>query len=411
VKFVSAFLAVFVSGALAQTPSAPVVIKDECTWVLSLEFSPNGGELARFCFGYEVALIDTTSYRRARTFLTETEHTPQLQGFAYSPDGTMIATAEGRNGARVWNAADPGKPLPKEKSISFVYELYALETPLRVLQAPTRTREDDKLRVVLTGFSPDGKILITMHANGHLKVWNTSSWTVERELTSNPDQEADGLLFSPEGKHLLTMHPNGPVKVWNTSSWTVEAELTVKDSRLTAAAFAPDGKTVMIADENGVLHHWSLATKAEIRTLRTLEGLRKGVPVSGLEFSPDGETLVATTMMAARPVVIWNATDWIAQTETGFNSAAFSKDGKLMALGGQSHIKLIDPASRKEIRDIELPDVMTLEEAALGNENLPHAKEKIPCFVSALAFSPDGKTLAAGCRHPEGTVRVVKMTP
>jgi hypothetical protein len=48
VKFVSAFLAVFIFGALAQTPSTPVVIKDECTWVLSLEFSPNGGELARF---------------------------------------------------------------------------------------------------------------------------------------------------------------------------------------------------------------------------------------------------------------------------------------------------------------------------------------------------------------------------
>jgi WD40 repeat protein len=373
VKFVSAFLAVFVFGALAQTPSAPVVIKDECTWVLSLEFSPNGSELARFCFGYAVALYDTTNYRRARTFLTETEHTPELLGFAYSPDGTVMVTVQGGYGVLVWNAADPGKLIPKEesilvkeKSILVVDELYALGTPLRVLEA--RPRGNDTLNVLGIGFSPDGKLLITTYRNDR-------------------------------------------VKVWNTSSWIVEAELTVTDSRLTAAAFAPDSKTVMIADENGVLHHWSLATKAEIRTLRTLEGLRKGVPVSGLEFSPDGETLVATTMMAARPVVIWNATDWIAQTETGFNSAAFSKDGKLMALGGQSQIKLIDPASRKEIRDIELPDVMTLEEAALGNENLPHAKEKIPCFVSALAFSPDGKTLAAGCRHPEGTVRVVKMTP
>ena len=161
--------------------------------------------------------------------------------------------------------------------------------------------------------------------------------------------------FSPDGKLLLTMNPNGHVKVWNTSSWTVEGEFIVTNSHLSAAAFAPDNKTVMIADEDGVLHHWSLATKAEIRTLRTLEGLRKGVPVSGLEFSPDGETLVATTMMAARPVVIWNATDWIAQTETGYNSAAFSKDGKLLALGGQSQIKLIDPASRKRFATSSCP--------------------------------------------------------
>jgi WD40 repeat protein len=353
---------------LAQIPSAPVAIKDECTWVLSLEFSPNGGELARFCFGYAVALYDTTNYRRARTFLTETEHTPELEGFAYSPDGTVIVTVQGGYGVLVWNAADPGKLIPKEESILrrensilVVDELYALGTPLQVIEA--RPRGNDTLKILGIGFSPEGRLLITTYRNGHVKVWSTSSWAVERELSSGPDEKVDALWtgFSPDGKLLLTMNPNGHVKVWNTSSWTVEGELIVTSSRLTAAAFAPDNKTVMIADEDGVLHHWSLATKAEIRTLRTLEGLRKGVPVSGLEFSPDGETLVATAMLAAKPVIIWNTRDWIAQTETGYNSAAFSKDGKLLALGGQSQIKLIDPASRKEIRDIELPDVMTLK--------------------------------------------------
>jgi WD40 repeat protein len=210
--------------------------------------------------------------------------------------------------------------------------------------------------------------------------------------------------------HLITMRPNGHVKFRNTSSWTVEAELIVTDSRLTAAAFAPDNRTVMIADANGVLHYWSLASKAEIETLRTLEGLRNGVSVSGLEFSPDGETLVATTMLAARPIVIWNTTDWTAETESGYNSAAFSKDGKLQALGGRNHIKLIEPVSRKQIRDIELPEMMR-GELRRNNQNEPNEKEKIPCLVSVLAFSPDGNTLAAGCRYPEGTVRVVKITP
>jgi hypothetical protein len=44
VKFVSVFLAVFVFGALAQTPSAPVVIKGECGIVTGLHFSPNVNE-------------------------------------------------------------------------------------------------------------------------------------------------------------------------------------------------------------------------------------------------------------------------------------------------------------------------------------------------------------------------------
>jgi WD40 repeat protein len=417
-KFASAFLAVFVFvfDASAQTASDSVVIKDWCPWVLSLEFSPNGGELARRCFGYAVALYDTSSYRRARTFLTETEHTPELREFAYSPDGTVIATVEGSY-VRLWNAADPGKPIPKEelilvkaKSNWVVDELYALDTPLRVLEAPPRG--NDKMDVLGIAFSPDGKLLITTHRNDRLKIWNASSWTMERELISGTDQGLDALWtgFSPDGKLLITMRPNGHVKVWNTSSWTVEGELVMNDSRLTAAAFAPDSRTIMIADANGVLHYWRLASKAEIETLRTLEGFRNDMSVSGLEFSPDGETLVATTTLAARPIVLWNTTDWTAETESGYNSAAFSKDGKLLALGGRNHIKLIEPVSRKQIRDIELPE-MTRGELRHNDQNEPNEKEKIPCLVSVLAVSPDGNTLAAGCRYPEGTVRVVKITP
>ncbi len=367
-KFVSVFLAVFVFGALAQTPSAPVVIKSEFGPVMFLRFSPNGGELARLCGFGPVALFDTTTYRRARTFLTEIEHTPSLMMVAFSPDGARIATAEGRNGARVWNAADPGKPdrahvyrLNGSRFWLSVDELYVLDTPLRVLQAPTRTREDDKLSVEWTGFSPDGKLLLTMHRNGH-------------------------------------------VKVWNTSSWAVEGELIVSDRGLMAAAFAPDSKTVMIGDEKGVLHYWSLATKAETRTLHTTF---KG-SLSNVAFSPDGKTLVATYLSTSNATMIWNTADWIAQTESEYNSAAFSKDGKLLALGGRDNIKLIEPASRKKIRDIELPE-MTWGEVRRDYENKPNAKEKMPCVVFALAFSPDDNTLAAGCA--EGTVRLVKMTP
>ena len=126
-KFVSAFLAVFVLGALAQTSSAPVVIKDEFGPVMFLRFSPNGGELARMCAFGPVALFDTTSYRRARTFRVPAS---QLMMVAYSLDGTRIATAEGYHGARVWNAADPGKPESYRVSRFWlsVDELYVLDT-------------------------------------------------------------------------------------------------------------------------------------------------------------------------------------------------------------------------------------------------------------------------------------------
>jgi WD40 repeat protein len=305
--------------------------------------------------------------------------------------------------AEVWNAADPGKPVPKEKSISDMYVLYAVDTPLKVLEVHHRSG-DDKLNVSSLRFSSDGKLLITAHKNGHMKVWNAGSWTIERELIADPDQRLDGIRFSPDGKLLITMHANGHVKVWNTSSWIVEGELIVADGHLLGAGFAPDSKTLIIGDKNGVLHEWSLATKAEIRTLRTFEGAGN---ISNVAFSPDGKTMVAS-YEKPRTVMIWNTTDWTAEAESGYISAAFSKDGKLLALGGRSDIKLIDPDSLKQIRDIELPE-MTRGEVGRSDKDAPDAEETIPCGVLTLAFSPDGDTLAAG--RLEGTVRLVKMTP
>ncbi len=116
--------------------------------------------------------------------------------------------------------------------------------------------------------------------------------------------------------------------------------------------------------------------------------------------------------------MIWDTARWTTQVKPGFTSAAFSKDGKVLALGG-SNIELIDPASWKPIGSIELPR-LTMRELGHGpppagrsarSEHLADEEQyldkKIPISVIDLAFSPDGGTLAAGCQ--DGTVRLVKM--
>ncbi len=364
-----------------QSPGAPVLIKGGIGPVTFLRFSPHGDELARVSMFGPVALFDTTSYRKARTFPIG------MRMVAYSPDGTKIATAEGRDGARVWDAAIRGKPT--KRSGLGADEIYLLDTPLQVLQAPS-AELSQKLAVTWAEFSPDGKRLITIHSDG-------------------------------------------PVKVWDTTSWAVEEEIHLTDTMVRAAAFASDSKTIVMGDTSGTLQEWDVATKGWIDKWNTPAG--SGV-ITGVVFSPDGKTLVTTHQAASGSpmVMLWHnnsparagdgryapvewsvvadgrewraAGGWIAQLESGFGSAAFSKDGKLLALGGRN-IRLIERA-RKQIRDIELPE-MTRGQVSGEQENQPSAKEKFGCVVTALAFSPDGSALAAGCS--EGTVWVVKMTP
>jgi WD40 repeat protein len=325
-------------------------------------------------------LFDTNSYIKARSF-------PFTAGIVtYSPDGTRIATAEGQRGARVWDAALPGKPIPSgsgnagvpdgKRRAGLVSDLREMETPLHVLQAPGG---DPSAQVLWTEFSPDGRRLLTTHKNGHVKVWSTSSWSLEADFASTP-------------------------------------------SEVRAAAFAPDGNSLVIGDADGVLHDWSLPRRAEVKTLRTTLGA-----VTAVAFSPDGKTLVTSHSRPAgtvRPadgrhatgqgrsasgmtygVMIWNTGTWLAVTRQGFGAAAFSSDGKILALGGEN-VELIDPESLRPMRTVELPSVTQGE---VLSPSMKDADRKIPVSVVALAFSPDGGTLAAGCW--DGTVRLVRMTP
>jgi dipeptidyl aminopeptidase/acylaminoacyl peptidase len=334
--------------------------------VTFLRFSPDGRELERACgVAFQgpkvVALFDTRNYTKAREFPVG------LRMAAYSPDGARIATAETEDGARLWDATLPGKrwyprssrpsPLP-----GYPAEIYLLD-PLRVLEPPNR----------------------------------------------EPGKHVLFVEFSPDGRHLAATLRDGHVKVWATSSWNLEADLTSAQSAVHAAAFSPDSQYLVIGDVDGVLREWSLASKTEVKTLRTGRG-----PIAGIAFAPDGKTLVTahqtsgtrqsgkreppTSSATGDAVLIWNVETWTAVAKQGFGSAAVN--GTLLALGSD-HIELLDSRSLKEI------DTVSLRPATLAERNGAAPKQPIAMSIVALAFSPDGGTLAAGCN--DGTVHLVKI--
>ena len=99
-----AVLALLVPGAVAQQSGPATVITGGFASAYFVRFSPDGRELVRVNLFGPAMLFDTGNYNKARTFPVE------LRMVAYSPDGSRIATAEGRDGARVWDSALQGKP-------------------------------------------------------------------------------------------------------------------------------------------------------------------------------------------------------------------------------------------------------------------------------------------------------------
>lgn len=324
-----------------------VVLKDYgFGWCLNLSFSPDQKELFRsHAFGQ--VMTDTTSWKKARVFNIG------IRMMAYSPDGKLLATAEGTDGARIWNAADPGKR--QKESPDGLLEISVLEKPRRVLLAPFQSSTQ---KVLWAAFSPDSSRLLTADSSGH-------------------------------------------VKIWNAASGAREADITLTTEVVGCAEFHPDGKSVVFGDAKGVLHLWDLEQKKEIGISLTALG-----GIVSLAYAPDGKRLAAAyaAQSGERGVMIWDTASWVAQIERGYNSAEFSKDGKVLALGGND-IRLLEVPSGRPIRNIALPELSLRETQASPDPKA--SDQKLRVSVMALAWQPDGKQLAAGCL--DGTVRLVPI--
>jgi hypothetical protein len=359
----AAGLTVLPAVARAKDPGKTRILRNGFGPVQYLRFSPSGDELVRICqFGLPL-LFDTDGYARMRTFKVG------MRAVAYSPDGTRMATAEGTDGARIWNAAAPGTRMKRpagQPADADGPEVRTLGTPLTVLQEP-----------------------------------------VKGARAKDVPQRVFRAEFSPDGKHLLTTHADGHVKVWSTATWKAEHDLSLTKAEVRAAAFAPDGKTILLGDAQGGLHEWSFEKEAEVWTGRA-EGA-----VMDVVFAPRGGTFATVHMKGLRAsacsVRFWDAKRKLVETRSGFRSVAISRDGKLLALGG-AHVEILDPPTREVKRVIDL-DALSLREASdmFEGKSGAYLDKKIPVTVSALAFRPDGRTLAAGCA--DGTVRLIDVQP
>jgi WD40 repeat protein len=175
----------------------------------------------------------------------------------------------------------------------------------------------------------------------------------------------------PRGPALMTReHPKGKLSVHPGPAVT------------NYVAFTPDGRLLVVANEDGTLEVWSLARLQENRRWQgpTLK-------VMDLALSPDGRRAATAAGFWDKPAKGGDAQVWDVATGellaayhepgTALMAVTFSPDGGTVAVAGFGGVvRLLDPETGK-VR-------ATLQERQPG------------LGVNALAFTPDGKRLAGG---------------
>jgi WD40 repeat protein len=285
--------------------------------ITALAFAPDGKTLAAGTGGYVtsggwVELWDMAD----QTIRDRLPGGGTMEGLAYSPDGTLLATSSVTSGVRLWDVATgevlkelgpiPGtvervafSPDGTQLAVDMTWKLSVWDVATGESRVAVETGEAGADYAFGVAYSPDGRLLATGGPNSTIALWDPATGTLLGTLAGHESSIYD-IVFSPVplagdlGRWLMasaTRWDQGPARLWavQREGDTVSAtELAVLEGGISRVAFSPDGALLATGNETGVAQLWDTATTDLLAEFRG-----HAESIASLAFSSDG-TLVAT---------------------------------------------------------------------------------------------------------------------
>ncbi len=392
--------------------------------VRALAYAPHDLMLASAGDDAVVRVWDPATHSLFNSF---TGHTERIHGVAFAPDGKTVASASRDGTVKIWDIGHRpgyrtlGVSLRPSGPVALAPDGRSLALADRDRTVKLVDTATGEVRACLRGhtaaikalaFAPDGRLVLTAGSDGTVRLWDAADGRERKTWTGTP---GDTVAFSPEGRYLAVGFGT-QIMLADVPAGTEPIVFRAHEQAILCLAFSPDGTALATGSADRTVKLWDVRTRQEQRHLPCDDR------IIGLAFAADGRQLI---MVQDRKLVRWEITDrgesrsWPIPSEA-LGNVAFSRDGRTVALanargqrpviwlwdirahGLRSEIKewsadVLGMAFGSDNRTLAVTDgtaTARLLDTVSWHERQPLRQPLQP--VRALAFSPDGQTLATG---------------